>query len=281
MSSDYTTMSTAALLYLRLKQACGHFRLLLDKFPDLIPMIQTRDEEQVVATLDTEDESERSAREDGETAEAFNVIESFYEQFGDNVEMPDLHALQKLPYMNHSTKVAWLIKFLQKTLLENKLEKVVVVTQFVDLLMVISDILRSINIRHNTYHGDMSGTSRMISLREFNHRPEVRVILLSLKAGGVGLNLQRANHMVILDRWWNPATMDQAISRIHRMTQNKQTFIHTVVIKDTVEEGLMDNVLRKKSELFRSVVADNENDAGDIKKRIGHDPDVVMVDMED
>lgn len=77
MSSDYTTMSTAALLYLRLKQACGHFRLLLDKFPDLIPMIQTRDEEQVVATLDTEDESERSAREDGETAEAFNVIESF------------------------------------------------------------------------------------------------------------------------------------------------------------------------------------------------------------
>lgn len=50
-------------------------------------------------------------------------------------------------------------------------------------------------------HGDMSGTSRMISLREFNHRPEVRVILLSLKAGGVGLNLQRANHMVILDRW--------------------------------------------------------------------------------
>lgn len=43
--------------------------------------------------------------------------------------MPDLHALQKLPYMNHSTKVAWLIKFLQKTLLENKLEKVVVVTQ--------------------------------------------------------------------------------------------------------------------------------------------------------
>ncbi|KAI7875187.1 hypothetical protein K492DRAFT_168346 [Lichtheimia hyalospora FSU 10163] len=199
--SDYTTMSAAALLYLRLKQACGHFRILLDKFPDLIPMIQTYDDDQVVARLDTEDENERSAREDGETAEAFNVIESFYEQFGDNVEMPDLHALQKLPYMNHSTKVAWLIKFLQKTLIENKLEKVVVVTQFVDLLLVISEILKSINIRHNTYHGDMSSASRMISLREFNHRPEVRVILLSLKAGGLGLNLQRANHMVILDRW--------------------------------------------------------------------------------
>lgn len=51
------------------------------------------------------------------------------EQFGDNVEMPDLHALQKLPYMDHSTKVGWLIRFLQKTLLETKFEKVVVVTQ--------------------------------------------------------------------------------------------------------------------------------------------------------
>ncbi|KAJ8656631.1 hypothetical protein O0I10_007708 [Lichtheimia ornata] len=70
------------------------------------------------------------------------------------------------------------------------------------------------------------------------------------------------------------ATMDQAISRIHRMTQNKQTFIHTVVIKDTVEEGLMDNVLRKKSELFRSVVEDEDH---------GHAKgvDIVMLDAEE
>ena len=50
-------------------------------------------------------------------------------------------------------------------------------------------------------HGDMSSTARQVSLRQFNHQIEVRVMLLSLKAGGVGLNLQRANHMVILDRW--------------------------------------------------------------------------------
>jgi SNF2 family DNA or RNA helicase len=106
-----------------------------------------------------------------------------------------------------------------------------------------------------------------MALRNFNHDAASRVLVMSLKAGGVGLNLQTANHMIIMDRWWNPgivfirerkpkalilnnylciATMDQAIARIHRMTQFKQVYIHTVVIKDTIEEGLMDNVLMKK-----------------------------------
>ena len=110
------------------------------------------------------------------------------------------------------------------------------------------------NQRHilNTYtvtaldHGGMSAWSRKIALRQFNHDPKTRVLVMSLKAGGVGLNLQRANHMVIMDRWWNPATMNQAIARIDRMTQIKDTFVHTVVIKDTIEESLMDNILDKK-----------------------------------
>lgn len=95
-------------------------------------------------------------------------------------------------------------------------------------------------------HGGMSAYARKLALQKFNHDPKIRVLIMSLKAGGVGLNLQRANHMVIMDRWWNPATMDQAIARIHRMTQLKETYIHTVVIKDTIEESLMDNILNKK-----------------------------------
>ncbi|KAI9249143.1 SNF2 family N-terminal domain-containing protein [Phascolomyces articulosus] len=255
----HTSMTAAALLYLRLKQTCGHFRILLNKFPDLIPMVGQSSTEDIIEHLHTEEETRTNQHgEESEVHEAFDVIESFYDQFGEEEQPPDLNALQKLPFLQHSTKVGWLIQFLKKTLDKNVLDKIVVVTQFVDLLQVISNVLASLNIRHNCYHGDMSGTSRMVSLRQFNHQAEVRVMLLSLKAGGVGLNLQRANHMVILDRWWNPATMDQAIARIHRMTQNKQTFIHTVVIKDTVEEGLMDNVLKKKSELFKTIVENNE-----------------------
>ncbi|KAI8150231.1 SNF2 family N-terminal domain-containing protein [Fennellomyces sp. T-0311] len=202
-SSDYQAVTAAALLYLRLKQACGHFRILLDKFPNLIPTVQRASSEDLLEHLN-EDESRVNNGEDHEVREAFDIIESYYDQFGDDEQPPDMDALQKLPFLQHSTKVGWLIQFLRKTLDKSVTDKIVVVTQFVDLLQEISNVLSNINIRHNCYHGDMSGASRMVSLRQFNHHAEVRVMLLSLKAGGVGLNLQRANHMVILDRWWNP-----------------------------------------------------------------------------
>lgn len=53
-------------------------------------------------------------------------------------------------------------------------------------------------------HGSMSNYARKVALQKFNHDPRFRIMIMSLKAGGVGLNLQRANHMIILDRWWNP-----------------------------------------------------------------------------
>jgi SNF2 family DNA or RNA helicase len=53
----------------------------------------------------------------------------------------------------------------------------------------------------------MSAYARKVSLQKFNHDPQIRVMVMSLKAGGVGLNLQRANHMIILDRWWNPGML--------------------------------------------------------------------------
>ncbi|KAF7730800.1 hypothetical protein EC973_001318 [Apophysomyces ossiformis] len=228
--------AAASLLYLRLKQ-------------DLIPMLQEGANDRIVNAINNaEDTRERGTEgnEESELYEVCDIIESFYDQFDSPEEGPNIEALQQLPFIKHSTKLIWLINFLKNTLRASMTDKIIVVTQFVDLLLVISDVLASINIKHNCYHGDMTSNGRMISLRQFNHHSDVRVMLLSLKAGGVGLNLQRANHMVILDRWWNP---DQAISRIHRMTQLKQTYIHTVVIKDTVEEGLMDN-----SDLFKTVV---------------------------
>ncbi|KAI9497116.1 SNF2 family N-terminal domain-containing protein [Zychaea mexicana] len=209
-TNEYSTsMTAAALLYLRLKQTCGHFRILLNKFPDLIPAVQQSSADEVIERLDTDEEVRaQNHNEETEVNEAFDIIESFYVQFHEDEQPPDMDALQKLPFLQHSTKVGWLIKFLRDTLNKGRLDKIVVVTQFVDLLQEISSVLSSINIRHNCYHGDMSGSARMVSLRQFNHHAEIRVMLLSLKAGGVGLNLQRANHMVILDRWQvNKATV--------------------------------------------------------------------------
>ncbi|KAI7851348.1 SNF2 family N-terminal domain-containing protein [Circinella umbellata] len=190
---SHTSMTAAALLYLRLKQ-------------NLISLVHDTTPENLIEHLNTDEEIQTNNQgEENEVNEAFDIIESFYDQFGEDEQPPDLKALQELPQIHHSTKVGWLINFLRKTLEANVLDKIVVVTQFVDLLQIISTVLSSINIKHNCckyyYHGDMSSTSRQVSLRQFNHQIEVRVMLLSLKAGGVGLNLQRANHMVILDRW--------------------------------------------------------------------------------
>lgn len=72
---------------------------------------------------------------------------------------------------------------------------------------------------------------------------------MCLKSGNVGLNLQKANHMVFMDKWWNPATMSQAVGRINRINQLKETFVYTLVVKDTLEETIIDIILKRKVRL--------------------------------
>ncbi|KAI7903454.1 SNF2 family N-terminal domain-containing protein [Cokeromyces recurvatus] len=241
---------SSAILYLRLKQVCGHHMILIEKFPDLIPMAHAGITEDCIKHIQGNEETipyERNYYDEAsEYEQALEIIESYYDQFGNLQEPIDLNQLQKLKFIKHSTKVTWLINFLKQLLSSNSSDKIVVVSQFVDVILKIVEMLNHAHIPFEIYHGSMSDYSRRIALQRFNHNSKIRVLVMSLKAGGVGLNLQRANHMIILDRWWNPATMDQAIARIHRMTQLKETYIHTVVIKDTIEDSLMDSILNKK-----------------------------------
>jgi SNF2 family DNA or RNA helicase len=83
---------------------------------------------------------------------------------------------------------------------------------------------------------------------------EVPVFLLSLKAGGTGLNLTRADHVVHVDRWWNPAVEDQATDRAHRIGQTRPVQVHRMVTQGTVEERVAE-LLRRKRSLADSVLA--------------------------
>ncbi|KAG2215044.1 hypothetical protein INT46_008278 [Mucor plumbeus] len=247
---------SAAILYLRLKQVCGHHMILMDKFPDLIPMADAGIDDEIAAAM-SEGEVQRERNywdEATEYEQAMEIIASYHDQYGNLQDPIDSSQLQKLKFIKHSTKATWLVAFLKKLLSADPTDKIVVVSQFVDVIIKIAELLTTTKIPFATYHGSMSNYSRKVSLQKFNHDPRFRVMIMSLKAGGVGLNLQRANHMIILDRWWNPATMDQAVARIHRMNQLKETYIHTVVIKDTIEESLMDNILDKKNALFHKIV---------------------------
>jgi len=79
------------------------------------------------------------------------------------------------------------------------------------------------------------------------------VFLISLKAGGFGLNLTEADYCFLLDPWWNPATEAQAVDRTHRIGQTKNVMVYRLIAKDTIEEKVM-TLKERKSQLFSSVM---------------------------
>jgi SNF2 family DNA or RNA helicase len=92
--------------------------------------------------------------------------------------------------------------------------------------------------------------------QEDDHAPPV--FILSLKAGGTGLNLTRANHVFHFDRWWNPAVEDQATDRAFRIGQNRNVQVHKFVVTGTLEE-MIDDMIESKKGLAQSVIGSGEN----------------------
>jgi SNF2 family DNA or RNA helicase len=84
------------------------------------------------------------------------------------------------------------------------------------------------------------------------------LMLISLRAGGTGLNLTKASHVIHLDRWWNPAVEDQATDRAHRIGQARSVFVHRLVTTGTVEERI-DEMITRKRDLAQRVVGSGES----------------------
>lgn len=103
------------------------------------------------------------------------------------------------------------------------------------------------------YTGAFSMAERNIILRDFREDARRRVLVLSLKAGGTGLNLQDASYVFHFDRWWNPAIESQAEDRAHRMGQHRPVFVYPYICADTIEERI-EEILQSKRQLFRDVV---------------------------
>jgi len=94
--------------------------------------------------------------------------------------------------------------------------------------------------------GDMTRVQRDANLKAFKEDDGTRVILISLKAGGEGLNLQHADHIFVVDPWWNPAAELQAIDRVHRIGQTKSVKAIRFIIKDSIEERIVELQNKKK-----------------------------------
>lgn len=111
------------------------------------------------------------------------------------------------------------------------------------------------------YTGDLSSSERDRRITEFTEQPERKALVLSLRAGGQGLNLQEASYVFHFDRWWNPAVERQAEDRSHRLGQNMPVTVYKYVCEDTIEERI-DEILKRKQVLFDEIVDDVSLDLG-------------------
>jgi len=114
-----------------------------------------------------------------------------------------------------------------------------------------------------TYHGGLTDSHRNDILSRFRDDESCKVLLISTRAGGLGLNLTEANHVFHFDLWWNPATAAQAEDRAHRIGQRKGVFVQSLLTRDTIEERIQ-QILEQKGLLFKYFVDDlSETDVKD------------------
>ncbi|MDR3299349.1 MAG: DEAD/DEAH box helicase [Candidatus Accumulibacter sp.] len=139
--------------------------------------------------------------------------------------------------------------------IREKRERVLVFTQFKEIVQPLADFLATIfGRRGQILHGGTPVAKRGELVKTFNGDDYVPFMVLSLKAGGVGLNLTAANHVVHFDRWWNPAVENQATDRAFRIGQRKNVMVHKFVTTGTIEEKI-DNMLEEKRKLADEIVS--------------------------
>jgi non-specific serine/threonine protein kinase len=134
-----------------------------------------------------------------------------------------------------------------------KREKVLIFTQFKEMTAPLAKFLATIFQREGlVLHGSVAVSKRRELVEKFQGREYIPYFVLSLRAGGVGLNLTEANHVIHFDRWWNPAVENQATDRAYRIGQKKSVMVHKFLTKGTVEEKI-DQMLIAKSKLSHTV----------------------------
>jgi superfamily II DNA or RNA helicase len=136
--------------------------------------------------------------------------------------------------------------------------RAVVYSQFTRFLAAARQRLDAAGIDYCYLDGSTRNRSAVLSRFAAGDAP---VFLVSLKAGGVGLNLTEADYCILLDPWWNPATEAQAVDRLHRIGQANKVMVYRLVAKDTIEEKVM-ALKAKKAALFDSVLADGDRGSG-------------------
>jgi SNF2 family DNA or RNA helicase len=164
----------------------------------------------------------------------------------------------------------------------NEGDSLLIFTQFTEIGDALQKYLKQ-QYHYNVYylHGGTPSKKRQAMINEFQDpETESSVFILSLKAGGVGITLTKANHVFHFDRWWNPSVENQATDRAFRIGQNKKVFVHKFVTLGTLEERI-DEMIEDKKKLANLVVGADESwltelDNDSFKKLIALNKQTIM-----
>lgn len=221
------------VMLLRLRQCCSHLSLMKDALDD-----ETQQNEGLELTLE-EQMMDLMLNDDSQKEPSVKKTSPVFEKESLSTKMQAL--------LNE-------VKAIHRPTDSTDRCKSVIVSQWTKMLDIVAVHLKKMNIRCCVIQGNIPAKKRMESVDQFNndkHGPEV--MLVSLRAGGCGLNLIGGNHLFLLDSHWNPALEDQACDRIYRVGQKKNVYIHRFLCKDTVEEKIL-QLQKRKQDLANNVL---------------------------
>jgi superfamily II DNA or RNA helicase len=239
----------------------------------LRPLILRRTKEQVLKDLPAKTEQTLSIDLDKDERRRYDDLLRHYQRAlkvgtsdGDTTTMHVLEALLRLRQAachqglidgalsaEPSSKVAVLLERIQECVEGG--HKVLVFSQFTQLLALVERQLPGLGVGYTTLDGSTRNREERVDL--FQNDPDCSVFLISLKAGGTGLNLTAADYVFLLDPWWNPASEAQAIDRAHRYGQKRPVFAYRLIARNTVEERI-EELKQKKRDLADALLGPSQ-----------------------
>jgi SNF2 family DNA or RNA helicase len=169
---------------------------------------------------------------------------------------PEMVAPSGRPLAGRSGKLERLVELLQAVPAG---DKALVFTQYPGFDRLVPHLAERLGRKVGFFHGSLSAQRREELLASFELEDGPSLLVISIRAGGRGLNLPTANHVFHFDRWWNPAVEQQATDRVYRFGQHKHVYVHSLICTGTLEERI-DQLLESKKELADKVIAGRSDD---------------------
>ncbi|MEO3216493.1 DEAD/DEAH box helicase, partial [Romboutsia sp. 1001216sp1] len=161
-------------------------------------------------------------------------------------------------YSGGSSKIDVCLELIKENI--NEGHKILLFSQFTSVLKNLGDRLDKENINYSYLDGSTSANKRINLVNEFNEGDKNKVFLISLKAGGTGLNLTSADIVIHFDPWWNPAIEDQATDRAHRFGQKNVVEVIKIIAKGTIEEKII-KLQDDKKDLIENIISGDMNNS--------------------